>query len=166
MLKYYTACKAFSLFELVIYMGSLSIFIFLGFSFFTKNYKNILFDLSENRKNIRNLSINSLLHRDIAMADYQVINWDIKNFVFKIMHSDTDVSYFAKQDGLFRISGSYDYLNKKWLKKNIARLNYDIKNFLININLDKTKAHILSVSIKYNNQDIFIKLRNRVIACE
>ncbi len=166
MLKYNMSCKAFSLFELVIYMGSLSIFVFLGFSFFTKNYKNILFDLYENRKNIRNLSINSLLHRDIAMADYQAINWDIKNFVFKTMHSGTDISYFAKQDGLFRISGSYDYLNKKWLKKNVARLNYDIKKLLINVNLDKTKTQVLSVSINYNNQDIFIKLRNRVITCE
>ena len=80
--------KAFSLVELAIYLGLFSIFTLLGFGFFSKNYKSIIFEMSENRKNLRNISFINLLRRDLFQADSSLVNWDINNFVFQIIITD------------------------------------------------------------------------------
>lgn len=160
--------RGFSLVELSIYLVIFSIFVLLNFGFLAQTFKKILNFTQNNINSTGKIALYSLLKRDLACADNNIKNWDIDNFVFRknIVNTEyKDISYNARPDGLYRITGIYNYINKKWLKKNVARLDFSgfNNNFLIKINLDATKIYVKSINVLWGKKNIFINLKNRVI---
>ncbi|KKP24761.1 MAG: hypothetical protein SZ59_C0001G0079 [candidate division TM6 bacterium GW2011_GWF2_28_16] len=160
--------QGFSLIELSIYLVIFSIFILLNFGFLAQNFKKILLFTKNNSNNVSKIALYSLLKRDLACADNNYNTWDIENFVFRkniINTENKDIGYDFRPEGLYRIIGIYNYTNKKWVKKNVARLNFNSINnkILIKINLDNTKNYVKNINILWDNKNIIVNLKNRVI---
>ncbi len=165
--------RAFSIIELVIYISIFSVFSLLIFGFLAKNFKRAFVFENKNKKDIRNIAMLSLLRRDLLMADCNKESWDLQNFVFKKninikrffreKTGDRAVGWSFRDKNIYRTIGEYDFLNKKWIKKNVAKLNFGIAKFTYNIITSKMGDSIKSVIVCLDGKNFYINLRNRII---
>ena len=156
--------KAFTLIELVVYLAIFSVFSLLIFGYVSTFYKKVFIDFKENKKIIRNTIVFDLLKRDLICASESCDHWNEKDFVFRKKHLNgqfTDVSWQMRKEGIYRLLGKYDFVGKKWIKKNVAKLDFDFYKFSFILNKDITSKSISSVNISFDSKEIFVYLRNR-----
>ena len=154
----------FTLIELVIYLAIFSIFSLLIFGYISTFYKKVFVDFKENKKIIRNSIVFDLLKRDLVCAKEDCNYWNEKDFVFRknlLNGQFTDISWQMRKDGIYRLLGKYDFIKKRWIKKNTAKLDFDFYKFSFFLNKDKVGRFILSVKIFFEGKEIFVYLRNR-----
>lgn len=156
--------KAFTLIELVIYLAIFSIFSLLALGYLSTFYGKIFKEINENKKTIRNSIVFDLLKRDLVSASPNHSYWNEKEFVFRKKHLNgyfTDISWQMRKDGVYRLIGRYDFVKRKWIKKNVARLDFEFYKFNFILNKDATKNFIIGVRILLEDKEIIIGLRNR-----
>lgn len=159
--------SAFTLIELVIYLAIFSMFSLLIFGYVSTFYKKVFIDFKENKKIIRNSIVFDLLKRDLACASESCNYWNEKDFVFRKNHIDgqfTDISWQMRKDGIYRLLGKYDFIKKKWIKKNVAKLDFYFYKFSFFLNKDGAGRFISSVKIFFDGKEIFVRLRNRRVS--
>ncbi|MFH1461420.1 MAG: prepilin-type N-terminal cleavage/methylation domain-containing protein [bacterium] len=158
--------NGFSLFELVIYLVIFSIFSLLSFGFLSEMYKKFFNQMEENKSLMRKNIVFDLLKRDLICAISKTLYWDEKSFVFRkidVSGKITDISWQMRKDGVYRLIGQYDFINKIWFKKNVARLDFCFYDFTFSLKKDITKCLVESVHILLGNDIQFIiALRNRI----
>ena len=136
--------NAFTIIELIIYMGIFSFFSLIAFGFLTKAQKSIISQIGENEKLIKNTIALDLLKRDLLSASNKVDDWDFQNLVFNKNYLDGKgnpcsicVGWKNDKDGLSRITGNYDFKLHKWNKRVVSRVNNLITNFDLKIQKNK-----------------------------
>lgn len=161
--------QAFSLIELSVYLAIFSIFSLISFSFLSQSYKEIICFQIKMKKEIQNSLAYDLLFRDFISAKTSAKFWSkinqntipIDKFTFR--KDLKDIGWLSRTDGLFRINGSYDFNQMKWIKKNSARINTQSQNLSIKILLKKNKDAVFGIDIlSDNNSTLFVKLRNGI----
>lgn len=164
-------CKrGFTIIELLIYMVAFSGFTILLFSFLITTHKNIFKEFCKNEKIIKNSTALELLERDLISASTNIVNWDVKNFVFNQQIMDKNgnavncsVGWKSGVIGLKRFEGEYNFLLKKWNKK----ITSVVANYIVGFNLElivnkKTKL-IDSVLVTLGQNKKNINLRNKIV---
>lgn len=157
--------KAFTIFELIIYMAIFSIFSVLSFSFLSNTYKNIYLQMKEDKYFIDNNIILDSLKRDLSCSKSELVYWDNYNFIFRIEDTNkkiTDISWQFRKDGVFRIMGQYDFNKKRWLKKNVARVSFNFITFDYELIKSKYFNNVEFVNIVLDNkQRLSVELKNK-----
>ena len=157
--------KGFTLIELIIYLAIFSIFSLLAFGYISTFYRKIFTEINENKKIIRRSIVFDLLKRDLVSASPNCSYWNEKKFVFRKKHLNgqfTDISWQMRKDGVYRLLGKYDFVKKKWIKKNVARLDFEFYKMRFFLNKDATKNFVSNVKILLSDdKEIIVCLRNK-----
>lgn len=157
--------NAFTLFELTIYMGIFALFSILSFGYFSKIYRKVFIQMKEDKFFIRNNIILDTLKRDVLAANSSIINWNESDFVFRtknVLGKTTDISWQFRKDGVFRLIGKYDFQQRKWLKKNSAKLDFNNINFNFWLLKDKKNHKVKFVKIVLSNEVFLMSLKNKI----
>lgn len=148
--------SGFSLIELLLYIGSVSVFSLLILSHFSSIQNKIIFDRKKDDLIIQNSTVLDLLRRDLYSASWDLNDWDEQNFVFRKNLLDasgkfhtTCTGYSFDKNGIKRIEGEYNFSTHSWLKKVSSIINYNVINY--ELKLDKQKNKLVAVYIKLKN---------------
>jgi type II secretory pathway pseudopilin PulG len=154
--------RAFTIFELIVYMAIFSLFSGLSFGYLSKIYKKVFFQIKEDQTFIRNNILLDTLKRDLFVAKKDLAYWDEKMFTFRtknIFNKTTDISWQFRKDGVFRLIGLYDFNKKIWLKKNVARFDFNQQAFSYSIIKNNNKVELINILLN-EKQNFFVKLKN------
>ena len=122
------------------------------------------------------------MRRDLQCASNNQLDWDTENFVLKRISLNCkgevepiDIGWQVRDKGLFRISGVYDFINKKWISRSYSFLGDQIKSIKLNLLFSKKGGLVVASKIMWktidwkfakNKQMDFVEiipLENRVI---
>lgn len=167
--------QAFTLFELVVYCGVISIVIPIVFSFFSRGIYEIRRTISTKEMHIKNTVALSALRSDIVSASMDRREWDEPFIVFKKYYRTVQgefieqwVSWDCCKEGLRRSSGEWDLINQKWLKKSTSIFHCDISDLSVKRKGTKNSVQGIFVTYSIKNtvepQTLYLRLRNRMVA--
>jgi len=112
--------RSFTLVEVVVYLSLLLILSFCVSRIFfqIRNYSELSKKVLSEK--LRYELFFDILHRDLISAYPERLFWDEKNFVFRKEgpRGPIDIGFCVKKGAVCRVKGVYDFLGKKWLKKN------------------------------------------------
>lgn len=166
---------AFTLFELVVYCGVISIIIPMIFSFFSRGIYEVRKTIGIKETHVKNTIALSVLRSDVISASMSRHEWEDNCFVFKKYYRTMQgefveqwVGWECCNEGLKRSSGLWDNVEGQWHKKSTSIYHCDITD----LHLKKTgtkntlQGIVLTYSLKnvIDHQTMYIRLRNRMIA--
>jgi type II secretory pathway component PulJ len=172
--------NAFSLLELMIYLGLGLLFSTILFSCFTTfqiyfTQQTIFYD-----KTIRTLLALDLVKRDLMSASTRAEDWSPSGIFAKETLNQKNneqtlsVYWSIKKNRLQRIEGAYNHVQKKWSKKKTSFLGGFVSNFSLTPVTDtQDSTRIIGVTLRYQlrtnrashlDDETYIQLRSRVMS--
>lgn len=164
--------KAFTLIELMIYVVLFSFVSLLIFGFLRYCNTVLVQTTKRNEQIIRTSLVYDILKRDLLCASCNAIDWDMDNMVFKKTGQARDgkavyacVGWQFRKDGVFRIQGEYDFIQKKWKKRKSSRAGFAAMPLVLEPVLAKNGKTVEAVTVKQGEKvELMITLRNRVLS--
>ena len=161
-------CLAFTLIELLVYLTLFSLFALLSFGFLNEINIKIFSSIKKNEQLIRSNIALDLLRRDLTCASSNIYDWDQAEFIFKrsILNKNGEkesccICWKIIKNNLTRIDGEYDFVNKKWIKRNFSKVGGSFEKLFFKLHFDKFSRFIDRVDFELVVNELnTVKLRN------
>jgi|SaaInlLV_10m_DNA_2_1039722.scaffolds.fasta_scaffold00549_15 hypothetical protein len=127
--------SAFSLIEMIVYMGLCSLLSLGLFRLLSEVRTKSNLSSELNLKIMRGVIPIDILRRDMLGATKNLSEWDFDNMVFRKYYIDKNgvaqnfcVGWYVSRGNLYRLKGQYDFIKKGWLRKSRGLLCKNVTN--------------------------------------
>ena len=174
--------RAFTLIELLVYLTLFSFFTLLSFGFLNEINIKVFLSIKKNEKIVRTNIALDLLRRDLMCASSNIHDWDQsywgqQELIFrkKVLNKNGEkesrcISWKIIKGNLTRIDGEYDFVTRKWVKRNFSKVGGDFEKLTFNLHCDKQSRLVDRVDFELLDGELIpvaqqntIRLRNGLV---
>lgn len=173
---------AFTLIELIVYLGLLSFLSLLVFSFASRTYRFMIEQLQAHQVFVRSVVASDLLRRDVQMASPWMQDWVADQKIFKQMTIaaqgvvvDHWIGYEVTPRGLHRREGQFNAVTKKWINSTMTLVDQFVRSLDLQLVINQQLQTVVAVRVKVKSSFevsmckqreyvMTIALRSRVLA--
>lgn len=165
--------RAFTLIELLVYLTLFSFFALLSFGFLSEINIKVFLSIKKNEKIVRTNIALDLLRRDLMCASSNIHDWDQsywgqQELIFrkKTLNKNGEkeskcINWKIIKGNLTRIDGEYDFVTRKWVKRNFSKVGGNFETLTFNLHYDKQARFIDRIDFALFNGELnTVKLRN------